>query len=157
MLPKSIQREIQIVSRFDPALNQIKFDNLIEYFRTYNMEHLGDIDSLAVKPTVFVCDTIRREFRRRIDMANPQMREVLFATHVNRVLNTDFEVRYNQQSDGSTIMHEDDIESFGPAIIDEVAKVIYDAANTDGVKIPFTLPDTFVLEMSKLRAQRIDT
>ena len=77
---------------------------------------------------------------------NPVQLRAIFAAHVSAIKNVPFVPEFDTDSKGERVMADKWVDQFGDEVIEDIVGFIVASANRDGDKIPFSVPDTYVLD-----------
>jgi len=163
MLTKRLNVPFEMCSMHDPAFDDMDDDKLKSYIVTRDMDKL-DIDSLDVKPTIFVCKPLQQEYEHLPENAISSSQEIswqIFKTHVTEVKNFLDDngktvVKWKENSDGTRFVDSKCREDIPMGIVQEVALVISHKA-IKGDYLPFMLPQSYTRDRIRLRMHRAMT
>ena len=146
-LPKRLTKPRKLIARVDPALANVDFKTLGEYFRTLDIETLGDLTSLQPKPTIFTVQPLKTNYssldkgldKDGKDLCTADDLWAIFATHVFEC--DDKSVDFSTEGDGKYKHLKDEVrEQFFETYITDIANMIRQLANGDGNTVPFAPP-----------------
>jgi len=132
-IPKRLTSARKVVSRFDPSWKYVLQRRAYgDYCNTLDIEKIGSMADLPEPFTVFEILPLRVASEPYVDGENSNWWEI-FRTHVRSIGGVDVEF------DGDRIK-EKHREEIGPVFIRDIAAMVIDLANCDGVSVFFTPP-----------------
>lgn len=135
---------IDVVVSTDPALDEVSYTDMAKYFNSRNLDDLP-MDKLSAKPTIYHCKPLQTKYEDFAEEPTAMQRWMIFATHCDRVSNPwpglaeNFE---KTKTHGETVLADGLREIIPRSVVKEVVDVIIQAADCDGVTLPFAQPDT---------------
>jgi hypothetical protein len=137
-IPKRLTAARKVVSCFDPAWGQVVTDSSKrgvygDYCNTHDISVLGNPLDYPKPFTVFEVVPLKVQYEPYVDGDNTNWWEI-FRTHVRSI--TGFEVEF----DGDKIKDKYR-EEIGPKYVRDIARIIIEMSNVDGVSAFFTIPD----------------
>jgi hypothetical protein len=86
-IKERLTSDIKVISRYDEALGQLPRNLVVDYCANLDIETLGDLTGLAVKPSVFTIRPLSVEYEHLVDLKDPNKTDHwgLFSTHVKNI------------------------------------------------------------------------
>jgi hypothetical protein len=170
-MPKRISASRRVVAICDPALSynfpQLKtkvLDNgqevpdigLVPYGATLNIEFLGDLDKLPVKPTVFEIMPLQSRFMNWDRGEDTDWRSV-FQFHVIGIKDSGFDAELTYETvngmDYKTL-DDDSMDMIPDSFVKDIANMVIQLAKYDGATIPFSMLGTSTATLKRCRDAR---
>lgn len=148
MLSQRITTARNVVSLFDPALDEISIKKRQLYAGSRDLADLGDLSVLSSKPTIFRCLSLTTAFEDHrilfLEENSANSAWIIFAFHVESVKNfPEAPARISERGQHDLLHLPDSArELFGPEAILEVARVICEMPDRSSTS-PFSVPPTW--------------
>jgi len=137
-IPKRITESRWLVSRIDPELIDVDLKLQRDYWKTLDIDKLGDIKDLdltkvKVKPLLAQYGNLNSDDRSAMDDW------LIFSFHVEEISDPIYKLEFEGIGDNKYISA-DIRNQFPESFIKDIADMICQLANGDGVRIPFAIP-----------------
>jgi hypothetical protein len=149
-----------LIAPQDPSIKNLNFTTLGNYFRTLDIEELGDLSKLPDKPLIFTVNPLKANYAsldkgfdsQGNDLCTADDLWAIFATHVFELDDKTYDM--STEGDGKYKHLKDDCrDQFFEWEIRGIANCIRQLANGDGVTIPFAPPVGILEWISNQRRQ----
>jgi hypothetical protein len=143
MLGKRITEPRLYISLYDPALQEAGAMDAAKYRVTRDVADLGDWKAWPTQPTVFTLAPLEAGYGHLADDMGFLARRNIFSLHVTKVDNFDDggEPLQWETINGQRSIATEGMARFGDEIVDEIATVVVELAQSDTTG--FTLPDGY--------------
>ncbi len=160
MLTSRLNEPFSAVSWHDPALAEIDDEVLRNYLLTRDFSKLP-LEGLSTQPTIFECLPLQQEWEHLPERALTAGAEAMwrvFATHVQSASAFDHSngkpiLKFKSGPDGVRVVDDKCRKDIPMQIVQEISGVIVERAMR-GPYSPFTVPDTFSRERTRLKLHR---